>query len=72
MNEDADRREAHRLDTEAELIRRMTAAMREADPIFERVGGSTRHYVRDCLMPVLAKHRLQLRLTDGKASEGQS
>lgn len=45
-----------------ELIRRMTAAMREADKTFERVGGSTRHHVRDCLLPVLEKHGLELRL----------
>jgi hypothetical protein len=49
-------------DRETELIRRMTAAMREADETFERVGGSTRHHVRDCLLPVLEKHRLRLDL----------
>jgi hypothetical protein len=47
---------------EAELLRRMTAAMREADETFERVGGSTRHHVRDCLLPVLKKHGLELTL----------
>jgi hypothetical protein len=47
---------------EAELVRRMTAAMREADETFERVGGSTRHHVRDCLLPVLIKHGLRLDL----------
>jgi hypothetical protein len=49
--------------TEDELIRRLTAAMREADATFERVGGSTRHHVRDCLLPILGKHRLALTLT---------
>jgi hypothetical protein len=38
----------------------LTAAMREADKTFERVGGSTRHYVRDCLLPILEKHGLRL------------
>lgn len=47
---------------EIELIRRMTAAMREADETFERVGGSTRHHVRDCLLPVLSRHGLRLDL----------
>ena len=45
---------------DAELVRRMTAAMREADETFERVGGSTRDHIRDCLLPVLAKHGLEL------------
>jgi len=71
VNEDADRRQVERAAYEAELVRRMTAAMREADKHFERVGGSTRHHVRDCLLPILENHGLQLRLTD-KASEGQS
>ena len=48
------------LEDDAELVRRMTAAMREADAVFERVGGSTRHHVRDCLLPILEKHGLSL------------
>ena len=35
------------------IERRLTAAVREADQAFERVGGSTRHYVNDCLLPML-------------------
>lgn len=49
-------------DDDAELVRRMTAAMREADAAFERLGGSTRHHVRECLLPVLEKHGLKLSL----------
>jgi hypothetical protein len=30
--------------------------MREADRVFEKVGGSTRHHVRDCLLPVLNRN----------------
>ena len=45
-----------------EVLKRMTAAMREADEAFERVGGNTVAHVRDCLLPVLAKHGLELRL----------
>ncbi len=37
---------------------KFTAAMREADHTFERVGGSTRHHVRDCLLPILEKQGL--------------
>lgn len=41
--------------TEDDTVRALTAAMREADEAFDRVGGSTRHHVRDCLLPVLEK-----------------
>lgn len=51
---------------EDEVIQRMTAAMRKADEIFVRVGGSTGHHVRDCLLPLLPKYGLELRLK-GKA-----
>lgn len=53
-----------------ELIRRMTAAMREADETFERVGGSTRHHIRDCLLPILAKHGLSLHACSPKTKTG--
>ncbi len=43
-----------------ELVRRLTAAMREADESFEKIGGGTRHRVRDCLLPVLESHGLKL------------
>lgn len=36
----------------------ITAAMRDADRVFEKVGGSTRHYVRDCLLPIMKRHGL--------------
>lgn len=36
-----------------ELVSRLTEVMREADRAFENVGGSTRHHVRDCLIPEL-------------------
>lgn len=34
---------------------RLTAAVREADLAFEGVGGGTKHYVRECLLPALDK-----------------
>ena len=40
------------------IVRRMTAAMREADAAFAKGGGTTRHYVRECVLPVLRKHGL--------------
>lgn len=47
-------------EAERAIVVRLTAAMREADEQFERVGGSTRHHVRDCLLPVLEKHGLSV------------
>jgi hypothetical protein len=36
-----------------EIVDAVTEAMREADKMFETIGGSTRHYVRDLLLPIL-------------------
>lgn len=55
-------------DPEAVLVRRLTAAMREADEAFKSVGGSTRHYVRDCLLPILGKHEITLSPVDENAA----
>lgn len=46
----------------------VTAAVREADQTFQRVGGSSRHWVRDCFLPTLEKHGLCLSRTE-KARE---
>lgn len=54
-----------------DIVRRMSAAMREADETFERVGGSTRHHVRDCLLPVLAKHGLRIQPIDAAIAAQQ-
>lgn len=51
---------------ERDLINRMTAAMREADETFQRVGGSTRHHIRDCLLPILSKHQLVLKRAEDR------
>ncbi len=58
------------VDDEIELVRRMTRAMREADQAFEQVGGSSRHHVRDHLLPVLEKHGLKLVLLPKEVSDG--
>jgi hypothetical protein len=34
-----------------ELVRDLTRVVREADEMFEREGGSSRHWVRDCFLP---------------------
>ena len=34
----------------------ITEIVREADRVFERVGGSSRHWVRDCFWPMLQQH----------------
>lgn len=36
-----------------DLVREVTRIVREADVVFERVGGSSRHWVRDCFLPML-------------------
>ncbi len=41
-----------------EMVARLTAVMRVADKAFESVGGSTRHHVRDCLVPALEADHL--------------
>jgi hypothetical protein len=45
---------------DADMQRRLTEAVREADRAFEQVGGTSRHYVLECLLPSLAKARLGL------------
>ena len=37
----------------AEYVNRVTAVVREADRVFEKAGGSSRHWVRDCFLPLL-------------------
>lgn len=44
----------------ADLEARLTAAVREADVAFEKVGGSSRHFVRDCLLPALENAKLKV------------
>jgi len=50
----------------AEVIKRLTAAMREADRAFGKVGGGTKYHVRDCLLPVLEKHGLKIECCEAK------
>ena len=48
--------EAQEQSEDSEVVNVVTEAMREADRIFEKVGGSTRHHVRDCLLPILNRN----------------
>jgi len=43
----------HRADDDPNVVAAVTAIVREADLVFERVGGSSRHWVRDCFLPLL-------------------
>lgn len=43
---------------EENLIEEITALMREADQKFESIGGGTRHYVRDILLPLMEEKGL--------------
>ncbi len=47
--------------------RRVTLMMRDADELFERSGGGTKHFVRECLHPMLTKHGLTI--VDSKTME---
>jgi hypothetical protein len=59
--------EAGRL-SESETVSLLTEAMRAADQAFERVGGSTRHHVRDCLMPELERMGLTIVRADSTSA----
>lgn len=49
----------------SELISRLTQAVRAADEEFAHSGGSSRHYVRDHLLPQLKQWGLELSLVEG-------
>ncbi len=41
-------------------VAQLTAIVREADEVFQRVGGSSRHWVTDCFVPLLEQAGLKL------------
>ncbi len=43
-----------------QIIKRITRAVRAADEKFKRVGGSSRHWVIECLMPCLETEGLMI------------
>lgn len=46
--------------SEQEHIKAITRAVRKADEQFERSGGSSRHWVIECLLPELEKEGLEV------------
>lgn len=46
--------------SEKNILQEMTAIMRDADVAFETAGGSTRHYLRDVLFPLMEKNGLKI------------
>jgi hypothetical protein len=53
-------RDAFTAQNDGDILERMTAAMREADAAYQDSGGGTRHYLRECLFPILQKHGIAL------------
>lgn len=49
-----------------ELERRLTLAVREADQYFKHIGGSSRHWVRECFIPACAQAGVVLDLENGE------
>jgi hypothetical protein len=49
-----------------------TELIREADRLFETVGGSTRHYVADCLLPLMEEKGMKLIFTAGAELAGEA
>lgn len=43
-----------------EMVADITAALRAADETFEKVGGGTRHYIRECFIHELVKRGLKI------------
>ncbi len=54
-----------------ELVRRLTLALRLADSRYPETGGSTRHYVRECLVDVLEKQGLRVVALPSPPEEGE-
>ena len=49
-----------RFKAQTEGVADITTAVREADKAFVSSGGSSRHYVRECLMPALESHGMSI------------
>lgn len=44
----------------AEISKRVTRAVRLADLDFQKIGGTTMHYVHECLLPALEENGIGL------------
>jgi hypothetical protein len=49
-------------------VRTITRAVRAADEAFETVGGSSRHWVRECLLPALEDEGLEVVVASDRAA----
>jgi hypothetical protein len=45
---------------EQELVKKVTKVVREADAGFQKTGGTSRHWVSDWFLPLLADEGLQI------------
>ena len=45
---------------DAILLDEITSAVREADDWFKKIGGSSRHWVDDCFLPMLKKRGIDI------------
>lgn len=43
------------INEQREIAKKLTQAMRSADEVFKVSGGSTRHYINECLLPAIAE-----------------
>ena len=56
--------EKERIETvNQDIIDRLTRAVRVADRQFEETGGTSRHYINECLLPALEKYGLLIKLS---------
>lgn len=58
------------MDREREIQFLVTRAVRRADRDFQKVGGSSRHWVRDFFLPYVHQEGIELRKVDGKGFKG--
>lgn len=58
------------LTKEQEIIKLVTEAVQAADEHFEKVGGSSRHWVRDCFLPELKERGLEIVKTSAQQAVG--
>jgi len=51
------------------MLAKVTIAVQKADKAFETIGGSTRHWVRECFLPALEE--AGLRIVESIGEDGQ-
>ena len=54
-----------------EIVNKVTAVVREADQLFQTVGGSSRHWVRECFLPILEEHGLTISISENPLQENE-